>query len=535
MKIMSVKNVRKMNFINNCIIIYKKITYNIILMCTKTQQKLCDNDECSLCYNRSFKIHEKSKYWSKKNLVTPRQVCLHSGKKFLFDCNKCNHEFNAILNDISRSSKKSWCPFCASSKLCDNKECKTCLKNSFALHEKSKYWSKKNLVTPRQVFMKSDKKFIFDCECGHEFEMSLHNINNSFKGSWCPFCATPSRKLCDKEECKSCENNSFASCTKSKFWSFKNEIKPRNVFKNSHNKYIFDCDKCGHEFDITLNHVAAVDNRWCPFCSSQKLCENKECKICHEKSFASNIKVEYWSVKNKIDPREVFKNSNLKFIFDCPYCKQEYISVLSSINNNRWCSCRTYKTEKKLLDFLLTLNLNIKKEVKFNWCNKSRFDFYIEDKLILLECDGSHHHKDVNYWKSNVIKVQNKDFYKMECAIKNNFSIIRIYQLDVWKDNFDWKTVLIDTIKNCKQQEIHYIGKNGTEYDQYKINWEKYKINGPMAIPVDITFEYSDEEDENDDESPNITFEDSDEEYTNITFEDSDEELNDITQKLIVT
>ena len=46
---------------------------------------------------------------------------------------------------------------------------------------------------------------------------------------------------------------SFASHEKHIFWSKKNEKKPRDVFKSSHKKYLFDCDKCGHEFENELN------------------------------------------------------------------------------------------------------------------------------------------------------------------------------------------------------------------------------------------------------------------------------------------
>ena len=33
---------------------------------------------------------------------------------------------------------------CNSKRLCANKECQICFENSFASHEKSKYWSNKN-------------------------------------------------------------------------------------------------------------------------------------------------------------------------------------------------------------------------------------------------------------------------------------------------------------------------------------------------------------------------------------------------------
>jgi hypothetical protein len=77
---------------------------------------------------------------------------------------------------------------------------------------------------------------------------------------------------------------SFASHTKSKFWSELNDLKPHEVYKCSGKKYLFNCDKCNHEFELTPAHIIH-DNNWCPYCVNQKLCENDNCTICFNKSF----------------------------------------------------------------------------------------------------------------------------------------------------------------------------------------------------------------------------------------------------------
>ena len=128
---------------------------------------------------------------------------------------------------------------------------------SFASHEK---WSNKNLIKPRFVHKSASKKFLFDCQWGHEFEGLLNSITNN---RWCPYCAH--LKLCDNKNCESCFENSYASNEKSKFWSSKNNINSRYVFKESKiNKYIFNCNECKNEFSMTLN-----GNTWCPFCKNK--------------------------------------------------------------------------------------------------------------------------------------------------------------------------------------------------------------------------------------------------------------------------
>jgi hypothetical protein len=115
---------------------------------------------------------------------------------------------------------------------------------SFASSDKAKYWSDKNELKPEQVALQSNKKFWFNCSCGHEFEKILSTI---IKNTWCSYCCIPIIKLCSDNACIQCFNNSFASCEKSKLWSYKNDIQPRNISKkcgvknliNQNNKVLY--------------------------------------------------------------------------------------------------------------------------------------------------------------------------------------------------------------------------------------------------------------------------------------------------------
>ena len=40
---------------------------------------------------------------------------------------------------------------------------------SFASHEKAQFWSDKNELNPNEVALNSNKKFWFNCNCGHTF------------------------------------------------------------------------------------------------------------------------------------------------------------------------------------------------------------------------------------------------------------------------------------------------------------------------------------------------------------------------------
>lgn len=72
--------------------------------------------------------------------------------------------------------------------------------------------------------------------------------------------------------------------------------------------------------------------------------KDKNCQICFEKSFASNEKASFWSVKNNIEPWQIKKSSHKKFWFKCNF-GHEFESTLNSISNGTWCPypcCNTH-------------------------------------------------------------------------------------------------------------------------------------------------------------------------------------------------
>lgn len=427
--------------------------------------KLCHDENCDFCYKKSFASHPKSKYWSQENIKTAREITKVSGQKFLFDCT-CGHEFKIQIANIKNGQ---WCSYCSNppQKLCDNDDCDSCFNNSFASHKKSKYFSD-NDISPRNLFKSSSKKILLNCKCGHRFESTPSKIK---KGSWCPFCSNPTKKLCGDDDCQTCMDKSFASHSKAKYWSDKNKKKPRDVALNSNNKYIFNCKKCKHEFNITLNNLNHRRGG-CPFCSDppKKLCDNTKCDTCYNKSFASHPKAKYWSDKNKEDPRNIFKSSNKKFYFTCKDCNHDFHTSPSHVNDNKWCPICINKTEKKLYKWLDGNYENVIHQPKYDWCKNIKylpFDFVLEDYKIIIELDGPQHFVQISNWQDPKI-VRKNDIYKMNQAIKQGYSIIRLLQEDVWKDKIAWKKKLQKHLHKQKNPHIIYICKNN-EYNEYNI------------------------------------------------------------------
>ena len=338
----------------------------------------------------------------------------------------------------------------------------------FSQHPKAIFWSDRNLDNPDEISLNSHKKFWFDCECGHIFDIALNCVN---KGSWCAYCAN--KKMCSKNNnCKICFDKSFASVAYSKQWSNINTAFPVEVLKNSHKKYWFCCPKCEHLFLQQLSDVTRGNT--CPYCANRVLCdETKNCICCLNKTFASVERSSCWSNKNTKKPNEVFKSTAKKFWFNCDKCDNEFESKLCHITDGSWCPKCRYKTEDKINNILVKKYPSLKSQYKVDWCKNQKhlpFDFVIEERKIIIELDGEQHWKQVAKWKTPKHNRE-RDLYKMKCANENEFSVIRIIQEDIYKNKYDWLDELIYNIEKITNEKIVqniYMCKNN-EYKDFDI------------------------------------------------------------------
>lgn len=154
-------------------------------------RKKCD-DNCGLCNSKSFAVHEKAKYWLfGMNDKKPNQVAYMSEYFAWFWCPDCSHSFGTKV--VYVTSDGCFCPYCSSNAMCSpEKDCGRCYKKSFAMNPKSKFWSKKNTYSPREVSRASHSVAWFICHmCRKEFKSSLKSISI---GNWCPVCKHKTEK-----------------------------------------------------------------------------------------------------------------------------------------------------------------------------------------------------------------------------------------------------------------------------------------------------------------------------------------------------
>jgi very-short-patch-repair endonuclease len=105
------------------------------------------------------------------------------------------------------------------------------------------------------------------------------------------------------------------------------------------------------------------------------------------------------------------------------------------------------------------------------------FDFCIEELKLIIELDGPHHFKDMPHHDSKVEDRQYVDFFKMFYALKNGYTIIRLYQEDTVLKTFDWLSILLENIKVYEKPILIYISKNLSVYDEYRQNFRLFIEN----------------------------------------------------------
>ena len=346
--------------------------------------------------------------------------------------------------------------------------------DSFASHPRALNWDpvKNGDKTPRDFTKCSQKKAYFKCDkCPHTFENRIGQI--TILGRWCAYCVN--QKLCDDKNCDICHNKSFASHPRALNWDpIKNGDKtPRDIFKCSGKKAWFKCDKCPHTFDSSLANIKK--GNWCPYCNNKKLCDDKECKICYNKSFASHPRAAHWhpTENGNKTPRDMFKITNKKACFKCPECNNNYYSRVSHVVKGTWCSCVNKKTEALFHKFLLEnkkiFNIkSIKKTFRPKWANFKKthntfyeYDFYIvlnNGVEIIIEIDGPQHYKQVSNWNIP-LRNQIRDRIKEMLAVKQKINVLRLNQEDICNNVNDWEKNFIDFVE-----------------DRYKDNNERIRI-----------------------------------------------------------
>lgn len=282
-------------------------------------------------------------------------------------------------------------------------------------------------------YKNANTKMKYLCNCGNKSTMTFANFQ---KGKRCRKCSGYEKhtfedvqKYFKEQDCELLSTEYIDNRTKMKYICSCKNISETTF---GHFKKGVRCRKCSGYEKHTFEDV-------------QKYFKEQECEL---------LSIEYINCDTK-----------LNYICNCG--NKSEISYDSFRRGSRCNICKN-KTEKIVSEFIESKYTNIIFQPKFEWCKNKTFlpfDFLLDNEKVIIEVDGIQHFKQVSNWKSPE-ETQKGDLFKMKCAFEHGYSIIRIFQEDIFNNTIDWK-VLIEEAINSKEK-VQYISKDINLYDNYK-------------------------------------------------------------------
>jgi len=260
------------------------------------------------------------------------------------------------------------------------------------------------------------------------------------------FTQTPSNHL-NRYNCQKCANN-IKSNTETFIEKAKQIHGYRYVYSkvnyvNANIHVIIICKEHGEFTQIPDFHI----NRkcGCPKCSNNVKLDTQ---TFIEKAIKIHGNKYIYSKVNYI-------NNYTNLIIICnkhgEFTQQPYVHLLE-----HGCPSCINKTEFKFYEKIKEIYQTIKRQYKVDWCKNKLYlpyDFVIEELNIIIEIDGEQHFTQISNWTSPEIQIE-KDKYKMKCANENGFSVIRLPQVDISKDSYNWFNEIQISIQKISIEKI---------------------------------------------------------------------------------
>ena len=353
-------------------------------------------------------------------------------------CPYCGMEYDIQSQHFKRGDKCSHC--------CN------CYEKSFAYYIQqelreplNKYWNwEKNTVNPYyiskagkvEIYLKCQKKDYHNDDGGY-----LTTCDIFYRGIRCPYCNN--KRVHPKDSFAQWGIDTFGNDFLDKYWSNKNTLNPWKLAPRSGEKVWIYCQEKEYHNDeggYPITPTNFYKGQRCGYCHHLKI---------HPKdSFGALYpsKAKHWSENNDKSPFEVAPKSNDEYKFICEKCGEEFERVLFHLNQRETgvvCKkCRGSELEQKTKIILEKYNIKYKREASFkNLVGKGnsplRFDFYLPDYNIMIECQGIQHEIWMEGWitKKDFERQLKHDKRKRKYAKQHNIKLLEIWYNEI--DNIE--------------------------------------------------------------------------------------------------
>lgn len=285
---------------------------------------------------------------------------------------------------------------------------------------------------------------------GKTFE---RNCKDSLKTKGCPYCSNAKHLFISPKDRYYDYVNDFPKlCKENKFELISTSIRAEEKVAIKH-------QECGQTFEI--KPIEFRKNIYC------RCCENKIKRI-------SDIKNEIYDlVKDEYSLIGEYVNTKTKITLKHNICGHTYQVLYHGFKKGNRCPyCMSSKGEKKIIEFLDTVNIDYEFQKTFDDLlgvggRNLSYDFYIPKYNTLIEYQGEFH--DNSYGIAN---IQSKDAYEIQKGhdiLKRKYADENgIKLLEIWYNDFD----------NINEILLEYFGvENLLTFNEMGIFSNLYKLN----------------------------------------------------------
>lgn len=298
-----------------------------------------NNSNCSYCANRKpcednslakcFPQIAKEWHYEKNGVLNPNNITWGSDKMVWWKCEK-GHEWQTRIY-LRTGRYKSKCPYCSHRRLT--------YENSLEARnpELSDIWNfeKNEEKTLKDFSYSSNQRVWWKCPKGHEWLMSINQIQRNKAKEKCPYCTN--RRVS--------EDNSLAVVNQelAKQWNTQKngEVQPKDVLPSSGQVVWWKCEK-GHEWKAKIN----LRNRGmgCPYCKGDKVAkENSLLEVEKEWNYAKNTEIQpenvsrgsgktvWWICKKNHEWQDTVAHRTSGR--GCPYCSGRRVTQENCLAN----------------------------------------------------------------------------------------------------------------------------------------------------------------------------------------------------------
>lgn len=199
-------------------------------------------------------------------------------------------------------------------------------------------------------------------------------------------------------------------------WNYELNNK-ENIFPNEYsygsNKEVWwRCNKCNNNYKMSIKIRNNGCN--CPYCSGKRVLFGFNDVY----TLRPNLRKYFVNIE---DAKNITLGYNGKILLKCPTCKNTKEMLLTNFVKRGFnCSCQdgVSYNEKFIQNLLEQLKVDFNIHKSFEWSQGKIYDFYIEDKNILIEAHGIQHY-EVSQRGRTLQEEQENDKYKEKIAKEN--------------------------------------------------------------------------------------------------------------------